>query len=139
MAGPRALLHLPLIAGACTAAYAGSLVFVTSQQAAWDRDVAAQRAPLELATSTAALARSEATRAIRQAADRLHDAAAGYDAASGESASLDGELEALAVKVAELSGAVAQLPDRISLPTAQVRVVQVAAPVVQAVTGASGQ
>ncbi len=139
MGAPRPLIHLPLIAGACTAAYAAALVFVTDQQAAADRELSTQRAPMVLAAADAARERAEATRAVRVAADRLRAAGAGYEAALDGSAQLDAALEALAREVAEVTGAVAQLPDRVALPVARVSVVRIAAPQVQAVTGASGR
>ena len=139
MSAPRPLLHLPLIAGACTVAYAAALAFVTDQQALADREVAAERAPMALAGASAARERALATRAVRVAAARLRAAASGYDAAVAESTQLDAALEALAAQVTQVSGAVAQLPDRAPLPAAQVSVVRVAAPQVQAVTGASGR
>jgi hypothetical protein len=139
MAVPRPVLHLPLIAGACTAAYAAALVFVTDQQAAADREVTAERAPMIVAAATTVRDRADATRAVRVAADRLRAAGVGYEAALDESARLDVALEALAREVAQVSGAAAQLPDRIALPVAQVSVVRVTAPAVQAVTGASGR
>jgi hypothetical protein len=138
MAVQRPLLHLPLVAGACVAAYAGALVLVTDQQAALDRDVAASREPLRVAAAVAQQERLVTTRAIRGAADRLRAAAGAYDATIDRSAALDDALESLAALVTDVSGAVSQLPARISLPAARVRVVTVTPPTVQAVTGASG-
>jgi hypothetical protein len=139
----RPILHLPVLAGACAAAYAATLAFVTGQQADADAIARANRQPLQEAVAAATSERRDAAADIRRAGARLERAGRAYRTALRASASLDGALVALAGDVETATGAAAALPERISLPVPQVQVVHVAAPAVappvQAVTGGSGR
>ncbi|HEY7332054.1 MAG TPA: hypothetical protein VH859_03755 [Candidatus Limnocylindria bacterium] len=140
MAAARPVIHLPLLAGACAAAYAVSLAFVTGQQAAADAALRATREPLRHAVTDAAQERLRAVVAVRRAAARLERAGGAYRRTLEASADLDAYLAALAEEVAVVTGAAAALPDRVALPAPQIQVVQVtSAPPVQAVSGGSGR
>lgn len=141
MASSRPILHLPALAGACAAAYALCLSFVTSQQAQADAAITAARQPLQQGATRAFRQRALTTDQVRLAGVALSRAAAAYDATISSSRALDDALLDLADHVGAATGAAARLPDRVQLPVPQVQVVQVATaapPAVQAVTGGSG-
>jgi hypothetical protein len=138
MAASRPFVHLPMIAGACAAGYALCLAFVTGQQAGEDARVMAAREPMRAALQDAGRQRQRTSASVETAGRRLERAAEAYEAAARASASYGESLEALAGTVESVSGAAAALPDRVVLPAPQIQVVQVVAPPVQAVTGASG-
>jgi hypothetical protein len=139
MAISRPLLHLPILAAAGTALYAASLSFVTAEQSAADARVMAAREPLLRAAADAAANREQVTAAVQRAVDALKAASGDYASTVQQAAALDAALQALATSVQNATGMAATLPDRVSLPAPQTRVVTVTtAPATQAVTGASG-
>lgn len=136
----RPLAHLPIIAAACAATYAGSLALVAGQQSVHDARLAAARDPMLEAARRAAFERARTMALVNAASEALAAAADGYAGAINASATLDAALAALAEQVSAVTGSAAQLPDSIALPAAPSRVVQqvVVAPPTQATTGASG-
>jgi hypothetical protein len=139
MTESRRPVHLAVLVGTATAAYAVSLAGVTALQSETDQARIADRAP------TAHLAdqlgdghdRLEAT--VQRAADAYARAAERYDALTRSLDATEADLGTYAERVAAVGGAARDLPARVSLPTVRQTVTRtVAKPRVSASTGASG-
>ena len=140
MGTDRRPVHVAVVLGLTTGAYAASLAAVTDLQAGHDRSIAAGRAPVAAALES-----------LSDDNDRLSggiDASiAGYEAAAAGYRRLTHDLEALESRLADLGGAVGAvrgsmttLPSRVALPSVgrAVAVARAAAPRTQATSGASG-
>jgi hypothetical protein len=139
MPAGRPLLHLPVFAAACTGLYAGSLALVAMLQSQQNAAAAMDVAPLADALARTSAVRQAAEDAVRYATGALGTASDSYAGATALSAEVDAAIAAFAKQVAQVTGTAARLPAAGRLPAAPGAVKPVAAPVVQATTGASGK
>ena len=138
MTDARRPVHLAVLLGASAGIYAVSLAGVTALQAATDRALIDERAPLGAAMSTLAGGHDAVETDLERAARAYGDAAAGYDRLAPRLDTLETSLDALAGTVSQVSGAARALPGHVTLPTVTRTVTTKAPPVSHATTGASG-
>lgn len=133
----RRPLHLAVTLGVSAGMYAASLAAVTSLQAGRDADAAANAAPAEAALAAVRNANDRLARGVDAASSAFEAAGAGYQSVAAGLARTDARLGKLAASVASIEGAAVRLPASAPLPAVgSARVV--AAPAVNATTGASG-
>ena len=119
-------------------AFAVTLAGVTALQAASERAAADLRAPALATVGSAGIVHDGLDRDLAALRDDLGGAGADYERTADALAELEAGLDALTLRVAEIEGATARLPDRIALPSAP-RVAAATKPATQATTGASGR
>jgi hypothetical protein len=112
----RLPVHLVVIGGLTTAAYAISLAAVTSLQVAGDRALIAARDPVRQAIGRLSRSYDHLESAVASSRGRYMSAADRYGDVSGAAGDLQLELEALAEMIGEIEGSVASVPTRLSLP-----------------------
>lgn len=141
MGQPRkAPLHLPIAVGVTTGLYAISLAGVAALQAQTDAATAGAQRPMSDALAGVSAQRASVERQLDGATANLNRATELYNAALGQATTFHQSLTDLAAQVAAVTGAAAQVPSRLSLPSALRPVGSVAtAPAVHATTGASGK
>ncbi|HSL33839.1 MAG TPA: hypothetical protein VK871_09340 [Candidatus Limnocylindrales bacterium] len=138
MIDARRSLHLAVFVGASAGLYAGSLACVAALQAASDRAVALERAPTEAAIVDLGAANDELEATVDRILASYEAAGERYDATVPRIADAEARLQDLAATVAEIEGAAANLPSRVSLPAVRAAAPRAAAPTVHATTSASG-
>lgn len=139
MIDTRRPLHLAVFVGASAGLYAGSLACVAALQAASDRAVALERAPTEAAIVDLAAANDDLQASVDRILAAYQAAGARYDAVVPRIGETETRLQDLAARVAEIEGAAANLPTRVSLPAApRAAAPRAAAPATHATTSASG-
>lgn len=135
----RMPLHLAVLVGASTAAYAISLAGVTALQSAADGAVVEARSPSRDAAQRLTDAHDKLQLEMDTATRAYADSAARYDALSVEIGSLDSTLERYAEAAARVSGAARSLPARVRLPSvSRTSTGTTSKPRVSGTTGASG-
>ena len=138
MTDARRPAHLVVLLGASAGMYAVSLAGVTALQAATDRAVIDDRAPLDAATTSLAGGHDALESDLDRATRAYGDAAAGYDRLGPRLDAMEESLDALAGSVSQVSGAALALPAHVALPKVTRTVTTRSAPVTHATTGASG-
>lgn len=109
--------HLFVLIGVSAGVYAVSLAGVTGVQSAADAKVHAQREPIRLAADAARDQHDRLEAAVEAASQRYQELADRY-ASSGEwLTGMEGSLDTLASRAADLSESTASLPTRFSLPS----------------------
>ncbi len=135
----RRPVHLAVMLGTSTGAYALALAAVTGLQSA--SDAAAVRAiePMVAAQTSIGADHGVLEQDLRDATDRYTELADRYDRLTPRLADLEAALDSLAGSTEKITDSAAALPDRISLPAVR-RAPQTAAaaPRTHAVTSASG-
>ena len=136
----RRPVHFGVLLGLSAGVYATTLTGVAVLQQQADDDLAAARAPAAAHAAALRAANDELAATIRRLDQGTSTAASSYATARGGIDKLEGDLELLAAVVAEVKGAAAALPQRISLPAVPSGSVRLAArpPATHATTGASG-
>lgn len=137
-ADPKRPYHLAVLLGVSAGTYAVTLAGVTTLQAASERAEADLRAPALATVGAARIVHDGLDRDLAALRDDLGGAGADYERSAAALAELEAGLDALTLRVAEIEGATARLPDRIALPAAP-RVAAATKPATQATTGASGR
>lgn len=133
----RRPLHLAVTLGVSAGVYAASLAAVTTLQAGQDAAAAANAAPAEAALAAVQAANDRLADGLDAASSAFDRAGTGYRRVAAGLARTDARLGTLAASVASIEGAAVKLPASVPLPAVgSVRVV--AAPIVNATTGASG-
>ena len=139
MTDRRVPLHLAVLVGASTAAYAISLASVTALQAAADEAVVVARAPARDAATRLTNGHDRLQAELDAATRAYATAASRYDELSAAVASLDASLEGYTEAAARVSGAAHALPSRVSLPSVSRTSTGITTkPRVSGTTGASG-
>jgi hypothetical protein len=140
MAEIRRPIHLLVLIGASTAAYAFSLAGVTALQSSTDRALIDAEAPAADAVERIGRGHDRLESDLSAAAARYAESAARYEALVTSMATMESSLEAYAGRAASVSGAARSLPSHVSLPTVTRTVTTtVVKPRVRATTGASGK
>ena len=131
--------HLAVLVGVSAGAYAISLAGVTALQSNADVRLITQRAPVQGAAEAAAADHDALEDAVAAAARRYAALAATYDRIGADLGGMEGALDDLATRAADLTESAASLPTRFSLPRVQAAPRRVASPPkTHATTGASG-
>jgi len=138
MTDARRPVHLVVLLGATAGIYAVSLAGVTALQAAADRALIDDRAPLDATTSSLSAGQDAFQSDLTRAAGAYGDAAASYDRLAPRLDELETSLDTLAGTVSKVSGAAKALPGRVALPTVTRTVITRTAPATHATTRASG-
>jgi hypothetical protein len=140
MAETRRPIHMAVLLGASTAAYAASLAGVTALQSAADRALIDGQTPAMDAAARIGDGHDQLETELAAASKRYAESAARYETLVSTMATMESALDDYAGHVATVTGAARTLPARVSLPavtrTTTVTVVQ---PRVRATTGASGK
>lgn len=139
MTEARRPVHLVVLFGASVGLYAVSLAGVTALQSSTERAIALDRAPAVTDLDALAAANDRLTHGVDLAA-RAYDRSTGsYDTLTPRLGDAETRLADLAAAVADVQGAARALPARVALPAVRAATPRsVAAPKVQATTGASG-
>jgi hypothetical protein len=135
----RRPVHLAVLLGVSTGAYAVALASVTGLQSA--TDAAARRAidPVVATQTTLGVDHSVLERDLRDAAARYTELADRYDQLTPRLGDLEAALDSLAGSAQRITDSAAALPTRVNLPpVSRAPRVVVAAPRTHAVTSASG-
>ncbi len=137
----RRTVHLAILAGLSTSAYAGSLALVARLQSSADTALVADRAPIRAAAEAVSASHDQLEAAIEVATQRYGQLTDQYGALLPGIARVETSLDALARTAAGVTDSTMTLPTHVTLPTvpAAPRVVRAAAPATQATTGASGR
>jgi len=132
--------HVVVALGLSASAYAFSLATVSRLQVADDRDLIAERAPVERAIGLLRRTHDTLEANIDRARLVYGDASTGYGSLVGSVAETQASLDALARIIAELEGIGANTPTHLSLPAIQGGLGGQSAPPPKhhATTGASG-
>lgn len=131
-------VHLAILVGCSTGAYAASLAFVTSLQSRADAAVVRARDPIERAVATVASRHDQLDRSVSATADAYDRLASTYATLDPAFATLEHRLDDLAALTSSISKSAASLPSRVSLPAIHASSRQAAPPRIHAITGASG-
>jgi hypothetical protein len=136
----RRPVHLAVLVGISTAAYAVSLAAVTTMQSDTDARIAADRAPIGLAADSIASEHRDLEAAIDEASRRYTVLTSRYGALEQGVGDMESGLDALAATAAGITDVAGSLPTRISVPAVRLAPAprQAAPPATQATTGASG-
>lgn len=136
----RLPIHVAVLVGASTAAYAVSMAGVTALQSNTDQALIADRAPSLAAAERVSQAHDRLQAQIELSAGSYAGSAATYDALTADLSALDSSLEAYAGRMKTVSGAARALPARASLPSVARSSGQVSSkPRAKATTAASGK
>lgn len=135
----RRPVHLAVLVGVSTSAYAITLAGVTALQSGADASVIADRAPAAHAAEQLADGHDRIEDRLETAQRSYVAAAARYDRLGPSMTDMESGLDALGRRVTKVSGAANALPGRVKLPSLSsgTRVVT-RTTVVHATTGASG-
>jgi hypothetical protein len=135
----RRPVHLAVLVGVSTSAYAISLAGVTALQSDADASVIADRAPAARAAEQLTTGHDRIEDALETAQRSYVAAATRYDRLGPSMTDMESALESLGRRVTKVSGAANALPGRVKLPSLSggTRVVTKTT-VVHATTGASG-
>jgi hypothetical protein len=138
VADRRFPLHLAVLAGCSTGAYALTLATVTTFQSGADASLAREREPLASAIDSVASEHNDLERAISTAIDGYDEAAAMYARLGTSIADVEQGLDKLAGLTRKVSTSAATLPSRVTLPTVRSAPRRAGPPATHATTGASG-
>lgn len=133
----RLPMHVGVLLGASTAAYAVTLAAVTGLQAASEADLIAERAPAIAGVHDLAARNQDLGDALVVAGQRYDGLNRAYAAAGGRLTALEAALADLATSVQAIDGVSRSLPASVPLPKIT-RVVVSGAPATNATTSASG-
>jgi len=117
MTDRRLPIHVAVLVGASTAAYAVSVAGVAALQSNTDRALIAARAPSLAAAERVSQAHDRLQTQIELSAGAYAGSAATYATLTARLATLDTSLEAYASRMKTVSGAARALPARVSLPS----------------------
>jgi hypothetical protein len=131
-------LHLGVLVGVSTAAYAATLAGVTTLQSATDGALIAARDPSARAVDAAASGHAVLEYQLRGATDRYTRIASEYADLAPAIADLEVTLDELAAVTRRVGDSAARLPARVALPAVRTAPGRVAPPTTHAVTRASG-
>lgn len=135
----RLPVHIAVLVGASTAAYAISLAGTTAMQSSADQALLLARAPSLEAAARISDGNDRLEADIASSTAAYAGSAAHFAELSTDLTALDMSLEAYAGRMAKVSGAVRALPARVSLPRVSRSVTSTSSkPRVAASTGASG-
>jgi hypothetical protein len=135
----RRPIHLAVMIGAATTAYAVSLAGVTALQSEADQALIARRSPSEEAAARLGDGHDRLETDVERAARAYAASAARYDELTATLESLEASLERYAGRVEAVTGAAQALPGRVRLPTVTRTITRTSSkPGVTASTGASG-
>lgn len=136
----RRPVHLAVLVGVSTAAYAAALAGVAALQSTSDQALIADRAPIADAADAAADYHRRLESAVDAAARRYDVLAAGYRGIGAGVGALESAIDDLATRVQVVADTARSLPTRIDLPT--VKALPAARPAARPAThgtsGASG-
>jgi len=136
----RLPVHLVVLVGASTAAYAVSLAGITALQSGADQALIEARAPAEQAAARISEAHDQLQAEVVHSAHAYAGSAARYGDLATSLSTLDTSLDGYAGRMAKVTGAALALPARISLPAVSRAATSVrSAPATSATTGASGK
>ena len=136
----RLPIHVAVLVGASTAAYAVSMAGVTALQSNTDQALIAARSPSQAAAERFGQAHDRLQAQIELSASAYAGSAASYDQLTAGLATLDTSLEAYAGRMKTVTGAARALPARASMPSVARSSVRVSSkPRVRAATAASGK
>jgi hypothetical protein len=131
-------LHLGVLIGVSTAAYAAALAGVTALQSATDTQLLTARDPIARTVGGVASAHDMLEHQLAGATDRYSSLAGQYAAVGPTIADLELTLDQLAATTRRVGASAAQLPARIALPAVRSAPGRVSPPTTHAVTRASG-
>jgi hypothetical protein len=134
----RMPVHLAVLVGASTAAYAISLAGMTAFQSAADQAVIEERTPRADSADRLAASHDRLQAEIDRSAAVYSGSAARFDEVAAGITSLDGSLDAYAGRMARVTGAARALPGHVSLPAVSRGSAARSKPATSASTGASG-
>jgi hypothetical protein len=135
---PRRVLHIGVLVGVSTTAYAVALAGVTTLQSTADRALIAARGPIDRAARDLALRHDLLERTIGDTTARYAEIQDRYSRLGPAIADLESNLDGLATVTQRITHTAAQLPTRVALPAVRVEPAAGSAPRVHAVTRASG-
>lgn len=132
-------VHLAVLVGASTAAYAISLAGITALQSNTDQALIRLRTPSQEAAVRISDGHDRLQAEVELSASVYAGSAARFDELSAGLSSLDTSLEQYAGRMAKVSGAARALPARVSLPSVSRSATSTRSrPATSASTGASG-
>lgn len=131
-------LHLGVLVGVSTAAYAAALAAVTSLQSAADGALIAARDPIARTVTSVASDHHVIEGRLGVATERYSRIAGGYADLGPAIDDVEHALDQLAATTRRVGVSAAQLPARVALPSVRSAPGRVAAPATHAVTRASG-
>lgn len=136
----RRPIHLAVLVGFSTGAYAAALAGVTTLQSDTDLALIADRAPIARVADAAAFRHDRLEAAVEEASRRYGVLAARYDGFGRGFGDLESAIDGLGARVEIIAESARSLPTRIDLPT--VRALPAARPAARpkthGTTGASG-
>lgn len=139
MTDARRPVHLAVILGAATGAYAISLAGVTALQSNADQALIARQAPAEQVAARLGIGHDRLEADVERASKAYAASVARYDELTASLGAMEASLEKYAGRVQKVTGAAQSLPGRVSLPSVSRTVAKSASkPKVAASTGASG-
>ena len=112
----RLPVHLAVLVGASTAAYAVSMAGVAALQSSTDQALILARTPAQEAAARVSEGHDRLEAQVERSAKAYTLSAARFDQLAAGLTSLDTSLEAYAGRMETVSGAVRALPARVSLP-----------------------
>lgn len=140
MTDPRRPIHLAVMIGAATGAYALSFAGVAALQSQADRTLIDRQSPAEEAAARLSDGHDRLAADIERATTSYAESAARYDELSASLASMETSLQKYAGRVEAVTGAASSLPSRVNLPSVSRTVTRTTSkPTVHATTGASGR
>jgi hypothetical protein len=134
----RRALHIGVLLGVSTTAYAAALTGVTALQSAADRALIAARQPTARITAEVSAAHAGLEARLREATDRYTVTARRYADLEPAIGDLESTLDDLATVTERITKSAAGLPTRVALPAVRSAPAPAARPTTHAVTGASG-
>ena len=131
-------LHVGVLVGVSTAAYAATLAGITTLQSASDATLIAAREPIARTVDSVASDHGALERQRHGATDRYSTIAGEYAALGPAIDDLELSLDRLAAMTRRVGASAAQLPARVALPSVRSAPGRAAPPTTHAVTRASG-
>lgn len=135
----RLPVHVAVLVGVSTAAYAISMAGVTALQSSTDQALILARSPSQAAAERVTQAHDRLQNEVARSASAYAVYAATYDELATGVGSLDTSLETYAGRMAKVSGAALALPARVSLPSVARSAGTSSRPRAAATTAASGK
>ena len=131
-------LHIGVLIGVSTAAYAAVLAGVTTLQSGTDGGLVAAREPIARTVGAVASDHDTLEQRLRVATDRFSSIAGEYADLGPAIDDLELRLDQLAATTRRVGASAAQLPARVALPSVRSAPGRITAPTTHAVTRASG-
>jgi hypothetical protein len=133
-------MHLAVLVGASTAAYAISLAGVTALQSGADQALILARSPSQASAARISEGHDRLQAEIERSASAYAASAARFDELATGVSSLDTSLDAYDGRMQKVTGAVRAMPGHVSLPSVSRSATTARArPATRAATGASGK